>query len=259
MYYEFYADIFFLENIFMDFALLLLTGQVLHWQRKPGRILLGSFAGAMGAVGLLLLPVRGLFITILLGYVFLSALMVKIAFAVKERRQLIKGVLYLYGMTFLAGGIFQMIFSRITLPVIFAGFLSILILLLLLEIRCRLKYKTQDMYDVTLFYQERSKKVRGLKDTGNHLREPIFGRPVCVADAQVMRELLDGSAKVFYIPYHSIGKSRGLLPGVTLDSMDIRRDADTQKIEHPVVAISKEPVSSQGEYQILLNPIIMDE
>lgn len=259
MYYEFYVDIFFLENIFMDFALLLLTGQILRWKRKPGRILLGSFTGAMGAIGLLMLPARGFFVTFVLGYVMISALMVRIAFAAKEKRQLIKGVLYLYGITFLTGGIFQMLFSRATLPAVFAGCFSILILVLLLEGLRRLKYKTQSMYDVTLSYHQRSRTVKGLRDTGNRLREPIFGRPVCVADAQVMRELLDEQAKIFYIPYHSIGRKRGILPGVTLDSMEIQRDSQAQRIEHPVVAISKEPVSSQGEYRILLNPMIIDE
>ncbi len=259
MYYEFYVDIFFLENIFMDFTLLLLTGQILHWKRRPGRILLGSFTGAMGAIGLLMLPAQGFFVTFCFGYVMTSALMIRIAFATQGKRQLIKGILYLYGITFLTGGIFQMLFSRITLPIVLAGCFSILILILLLEGVRGLKYKTQSIYDVTLSYHQRSRTVKGLRDTGNRLKEPIFGRPVCVADAQVMRELLDEHAKIFYIPYHSIGKKRGILPGITLDFMEIQRDRAAQRIEHPVVAISKEPVSSQGEYRILLNPMIIDE
>lgn len=259
MYYELYVDIFFLENIFMDYALLLLTGQLLHWKISPGRILLGSFVGALGACGLLILPKPGLLVTIAAGYVLLSGLMIRIGFAVRERRKLGKGVLCLYGLSFLAGGIFQTLFSRITLPMAFAGMLSILALVLFLKGYQSLKYKTQSMYSVTLFYHEKSKTIRGLKDTGNRLKEPVLGRPVSVAELEVMRELLDEDARLFYIPYHSVGKSSGILPGVTLDSMSIQRETQVQRIERPVIAISKEHVSSQGEYQILLNPVIMDE
>lgn len=259
MYYEIYIDIFFLENMLMDYALLLLTGQALRWKISPRKILFGSFTGAIGACGLLTLSGMRLIITILFGYMILSVLMIKIGFTVRSRRDLCRGVLCLYGITFLAGGIFQTLFSRITLPVVFVGMLSILALTALMKGYQSMKYKAQSLYSVTLSFQKKSKTVQGLKDTGNQLREPVFGRPVSVVDLQAVKELLDRDTKLFYIPYHSVGKAQGILPGLTLDSMSIRRESQIQRIEHPVIAISREPVSSKGEYQILLNPIIMDE
>ena len=259
MYYELYVDIFFLENVFMDYALLLLTGQLLHWKISPGRILLGSFVGALGACGLLLLPNRGVLVTIIAGYVVLSGLMIRIGFAVREKRAFCKGMLCLYGLSFLAGGIFQTLFSRITLPMAVAGMVSVLALALFLKGYQSLKYQTQSLYSVTLTYHQKSKTIRGLRDTGHHLREPVLGRPVSVTELQAVRELLDGDTRLFYIPYHTVGRSSGILPGITLDSMSIQRETQVQRIEHPVIAISKEPVSSKGEYQILLNPVIMDE
>lgn len=259
MYYEIYIDVFFLENMLMDYALLLLTGQILRWKISLRRILFGSFAGALGACGLLALPGRGLIITILFGYVILSVLMIKIGFPVRDKRDLYRGVICLYGIAFLAGGIFQTLFSRITLPVVCVGMLSVLALAALVKGYQSMKYKTQSLYSVTLSFHKKSKTIHGLRDTGNQLREPVFGRPVSVADLQAVEELLDKDAKLFYIPYHSVGKDSGILPGLTLDSMSIQRETRIQRIEHPVIAISREPVSSQGEYQILLNPIIMDE
>ncbi len=38
-----------------------------------------------------------------------------------------------------------------------------------------------------------------------------------------VKELLDKDVKMYYIPYHSIGKSSGLLPGMTLDYMIIKK------------------------------------
>lgn len=259
MYYEFYIDVFFLENMFMDYALLLLAGQILRFKISFRRLLFSSFSGALGACILVMLPFRNLIWTFLFGYVLLSILMIKIAFTVTQRRDLYRGVLCLYGISFLAGGIFQTLFSRITLPVILLGILSVLVLTLLLKGYQSLKYKTQNLYSVTLSFHEKTKTIQGLKDTGNHLKEPVLGRPVSVADHKIMKELLDQDAKLFYIPYHSIGKSSGILTSATLDYMCIQRGDACQRIEHPVVAISREPVSSKGEYQILLNPIIMDE
>ncbi len=70
---------------------------------------------------------------------------------------------------------------------------------------------------------------------------------------------MDKDAKMFYIPFHSIGKSSGLLPGMTLDYMNIRREKDLQRLERPVIAVSKEPVNRDGKYQLILHPQLLDE
>jgi len=259
VYYEFYIDIFFLENMIMDLALLLLTGRILKCRIMWRRLLPGSFFGALGACMLILVPTGHVVLIFAFGYVILSFGMVKITFAALQKKTLIKGVMLLYGMAFLSGGIFQTLFSQITLPVIFLGMLSVLFLTLLLKGYQSLKYKTQEVYDVTIALHGRCKRVKGLRDTGNHLKEPVTGKPVSIIGYDSIKELLDKDVKMFYIPYHSIGKSSGILPGMTLDYISIERENGSQKIEHPVIAVSKEAVNYKGSYQIILNPCLVDD
>lgn len=259
MYYEFYIDIFFLENIIMDCALLILTGRALKCRIICGRLLLGSFFGALGACVLMLIPTQNVALIFAFGYVILSFGMVKITFTALQKKTLLKGVILLYGMTFLMGGIFQTLFSQITLPVIFLGILSVLFLTLLLKGYQSLKYKTQEIYDVTITLHGKSKRVKGFRDTGNHLKEPVTGKPVSIIGYDSVKELLDKDVRMYYIPYHSIGKSSGILPGMTLDYISIERETWSQKIEHPVIAVSKEAVSSKGSYEMILNPCLVDD
>ncbi len=46
MYYEFYIDVFFVVNLFMDFLVLCLTNRILRGTARPWRALWGALAGA---------------------------------------------------------------------------------------------------------------------------------------------------------------------------------------------------------------------
>ena len=259
MYYEFYIDVFFLENMILNYVVLLLVGLTLKKKISPGRIFLSSFIGAIGACILMMCPVKNMLVTFALGYGLTGIWMVKIGYGITQRRMLAKGVLLLYGITFLLGGIFQALTSQITLPVILSGILSAFILTLLLKGYQSLKYKTQNMYEVTVALNGKTLCVRGLRDTGNQLKEPVTGKPVSILEYTAAKELLDENAKMFYIPYHSIGKSSGLLPGVALDYMSIKREHGSQKLERPIIAVSKEPVNKEGNYQMILHPRMVDD
>ena len=92
-----------------------------------------------------------------------------------------------------------------------------------------------DLYDVKLYFKDKSLVLRGLLDTGNNLYDPIFGKPVNVIeyssiikllseeDADYIKKIIDNnqgltvsnnSLNVFMIPFKSIGKKNGLLPAI---------------------------------------------
>lgn len=259
MYYEFYIDIFFLENMLLDFLLLLLTGKLLKRQRSLRRLLPASFAGAAGACLWMATPLRQLRFLGPAGYGATALLMTGIAFGFSRKRVLLQGILYLWVTAFLLGGVFQALEAQLAFPVPVAAVISTGILVLL-ERGCQgARYQTQNYYEVTLGFQGRTVSVRALRDTGNQLREPVTGKAVSILSYEDAKTLFDKDTKMFYIPYHSIGKSSGLLPGVTLDYMSIRRDKDSQRLERPVVAVSREPVSREGKYQMILHPQLLND
>ena len=76
---------------------------------------------------------------------------------------------------------------------------------------------------MTLLWNGRQKKLFGLRDTGNRLVDPYHGKPVAVVEYQAVKELFNQRTKVLWIPYHTVGKQNGCMPGICLDCLFINR------------------------------------
>ena len=120
----------------------------------------------------------------------------------------------------------------------------------------RFRRERQRLYPVTISFRGRSVRTRGLIDTGNALRDPVFGKPVSVLDPELQLELLGAEPPLFYpVPFHSIGKENGLLPAFYADFLQIEtEDGPVLRTERPLLGVTKEPLSSKNEYDILLHP-----
>ncbi|MDY3917473.1 MAG: sigma-E processing peptidase SpoIIGA [Candidatus Limivivens sp.] len=256
MYYEFYIDVYFTENLILDILILLLTGILLRCRLRILRLLAAGLLGSAGACVPVICPRFRTWPALFLLAAVLGICMMKAAFGISQKRKMVKGMLLFYGMAYLMEGILEILALQITLPVILSGALSVLILWALAALWKRLREKTQMMYDVTLVLGGKSIVLTALKDTGNRLRDPIGNRPVSVGDYTVLNRLLNQTTPVFLIPFYSIGNSGGVLPGFTADYMIIRGENTEVRIDRPVVALSKEPVSQKGEYQLILSPFL---
>lgn len=258
MYYEFHIDVFFLENMVMDYIVLWMTGKILRRERKRLRMLLAALLGASGACVLMISPVRKIPILALTGYAVTAFLMVRVGFGISQKRMLVKSGITLAGTAFLMGGIFQTAVSWLPLPVLVLAFISAGTFRILLKGYQSTKFGVQNYYEVTLGLHGKTVSVRGLRDTGNQLKAPVTGKPVSILSYDAVKDILDQEAKICYIPYHSIGKSSGLLPGIIFDYMSIRQEGDSRRWERPVIAVSKEPVNRDGKYQMILHPALLD-
>ena len=102
MYYEVYVDILFLENLWMDAELLILTAKLFRKPLHAGRILAAAIVGSLGAclltIGSEWISRAGCF----LGSLFLAVLMTAIAFGREKHFRLTVAGLYLE--CFLMGG-----------------------------------------------------------------------------------------------------------------------------------------------------------
>ena len=120
------------------------------------------------------------------------------------------------------------------------------------QISAMLKGKS-NFYEVTMHYRGKKKVVTALLDTGNRLYEPVSRRAVHVVTYEAVRELCESVSEVVYIPFGSVGKSDGVLPGIFLDEMEVRQGDEVKVIERPLVAVCKMALSEKGEYQMLLH------
>ena len=86
------------------------------------------------------------------------------------------------------------------------------------------KITYQHTYRVKLVIGEKAIETEAFVDTGNHLKDPIKGRPVAIASGElweVMQSIgLLAEERFMLVPYAAVG-SRGILEAVRLDYMEL--------------------------------------
>ena len=260
VYYELYMDAFFLENFCLDFLLLFLTGIAARLPVRFGRMAAWAACGSVGSCALLLLfPEGGVFLTG--AAAVLALLMVKGSFQISfgQKKRLVRSTAVFLGMAFLMGGLLPVLRLWVTLPVILSGIAGTALIYAALRLKEKWKYETENLCEVTLLWNGRQKKLSGLRDTGNRLVDPYHGKPVAVVEYQAVKELFNQKTKVLWIPYHTVGKQNGCMPGICLDCLFINRDGEEKKIDRPIVAVSKETLNGAGRYQMILPSTLIDD
>lgn len=115
----------------------------------------------------------------------------------------------------------------------------------------------------TLIQGEMRMEVAALMDSGNSLTEPVSGKPVCVLDKCVFETLWrDGTKGFRAIPYHSVGKKKGVMWGYLLSGLELELEGMKFFFKDVYVAVSGEAFSD-GEgadadsIKLIVNPDIL--
>lgn len=257
MYYELYVDILFLVNFMMDYILLLLVKKILKCTATLGNIALGALVGALLTCLVVALPIPWWFIKFLLYHVGVNVLMLKLALHLQWDKKLWKAIFLLYISSFLLGGMLEYVRQYVEIGSLF----------FILAIGCyyvssgvwkilSLIFKTgQCRCDVDLYMNGRCVTVPALIDTGNTLRDKFTGKAVSIIESQTAQELLDGEIPegLRYISYHTIGRKNAVMPVVVLDGLRIVGEGE-KWVDKPMIGISEEKISSDGEYRMIINP-----
>lgn len=170
---------------------------------------------------------------------------------------LAKAFLLLYVGAFLLGGLLHSLQTYVRMGSLFFALAigGYYLISGIWDILLKMQKKDQFRCQVNLFFGEKQLLVEGLIDTGNSLRDPTTGRPVHILDRKAMEcfssERVEG--RICYVPFHSIGKKDGLLLVVKMDRMHILGVHECW-IEDPLIGISDELISIEGEYKMILNP-----
>ena len=129
---------------------------------------------------------------------------------------------------------------------------------------CRMGFRggQKEYVPIELKWKDRRMNLIALRDTGNHLRDPITGENVLVAGADVAEKLLGLNAHqlshpvetlasgivtgVRLIPYHAVGQPGGLLVAVRFHGAKIGNT-----YSDPLVAFAPEVLARGEVYQML--------
>jgi len=226
-------------------------------------LVLGAAAGA----GLYLVPFLlggPVWLRLVIGLPLAAVVMIKITFRVKSIKALLKAAEKLFLYSFLFGGV--MLFGIRVIPQASKALLNVfgilgigMIVFLILSYRKERK-NAQNLCKVVLIGKETKVTVDALMDTGNGLTEPISGKPVSILEKEVFDSLWkEGEPSGFRaVPYHSIGKKRGILQGYLVPEICIEVDGITKTCKDVYVGISEEMISGTGKYKMILNPLLLE-
>ncbi len=133
---------------------------------------------------------------------------------------------------------------------------------------------------VTIRINDKEKTLSALVDTGNNLREPVSGSPVIIMNYQELSSLVEifsfseneaegkgmfqlanniaelSNTGLYLIPYTSLGKKEGLLPGFRPDEVEIFAGGKHRKWSkgQVIVGLSPSKVSGDNSIQALIHP-----
>lgn len=277
MVYTVYIDVVLLANTLMDLAVLLIVrraeGHSLSGKKERLRLLAAALIGGFWACILALDPGIPGWLQGIITYIGISILMAGAAFGFKSVRGTLRDVAWIYLVSLVLSGIMVTVREQAERGTYFGSLSSSqgweelhLVAWLfcaagaaaggygLLGLFLQYVKKTagrNDLRQVTLRCRGKAECVTGLIDTGNRLTEPVSGKPVHVAERELMERLCPEPEGVIYIPYQSVGGS-GLLLAVFIDEIRVEGKGECYLLERPLVAVSNRPLCTSSEYQILI-------
>lgn len=287
-----YLDVVLVENLIMNFIILLATGLILKEPIKKIRLLLASLVGAIYSV-VSYVSILEIYASQLLK-IILSIVIVYIAFNPQTMKKMWKDLLLFYLTSFVFGGAaFALIYivkpqailmknglflGTYPLKTILLGAILAFIIIVTAFTVVKSKITKKDMF-TKIAFELNGKEVETIAmiDTGNLLKEPITNTPVVVVEHTLLYdclpkeilnhldELLGGDfssipeeikeeyiVKLKCIPFSSLGKQNGMLLGIRVDAITIKSDEGEKKKENVILGLYNKSLTKRGEYRALI-------
>lgn len=283
-----YIDIVLIENLIMNFIILLATALILKERIKVIRLLLSSLLGAIYSV-VSYMSILGIYTSMVLK-IILSIVMLYVAFNPQTMKKMWKDILIFYLTSFAFGGAAYAFIYLIKpqeilmknglflgiypLKTILLGTIVAFGIIVTAFTIVRTKITKKDMLcEVEMGLNGKNIKTIAMLDTGNLLKEPITNTPVIVVEHTLLYdcvpkeilnhvdELLGGDfskipekmkqeyiTKLKFIPFSSLGKQNGMLIGIKADFIRIKENEK----ENIIIGIYNKSLTKRGEYRALI-------
>lgn len=283
-----YLDIIFIENLLMNYIILLATVIISKEKINQIRIIISSIIGSLYSVAYYLtkLPI---FITII-AKITLSIVMIQILTNPKNIKELFKNLILFYLTSFAFGGcafailyyfkptsIIQTTKNFIGIYPIKTAIIGGIIGFITINISFKLvksKLSVKDMFcDVKIFNNGKERKIKAMIDTGNFLKDPITNSPVIVIEKRKLEELLPEEilentnkiingkieitdnryiSKLRILPFSSLGNQNGLLLGFKAERVETKINNDYISRDDVIIGIYDKKLSANEKYYCLV-------
>ena len=288
-----YLDIVLLENIVLNYIILLSTAIISKSKMMTSKILLSSSIGGIYAI-LNYIIKNDFFINIILK-IMISIIMVLVAFNEFEVKKVFKQLIFFYLTSFTFGGIAFMLlyFIRpqnivinqgyfvgiypLKIAVLSGGIGFVIITIVAQYVRNKITEKSM-IFELEIFFDGKMTKIKSMLDTGNLLKEPISKADVIIVEKESLKEVISDdileninniikgkwisnnniySYKFRLIPFSSLGNESGLLLGFKPDYIRIYKDNETLRNDI-VIGIYNGKLSKNNLYTSLIGLNILN-
>jgi sigma-E processing peptidase SpoIIGA len=276
----------------MNYIILFATYVIIKPKTKHPqiRMILSSLLGSIYAI-IIYLNILSIY-TNLLAKITLSVVMVYIAFAPPNIKQLLKQILIFYLVSFIFGGCtFALIYflkpENVEMkngvfvgiyPIkvgLIAGIIAFIITQIAFKINKSKLNNKNTFIEIELYNKNKMTKARALLDSGNMLKEPISQKPVIVVekailskiipeevlnyiermvggDDQERNEMQEYLSKIRMVPFMSLGKENGMLIGIRLDKIKINTEDIRLEKENIIAGIYEKKLTKDNKYNALI-------
>ena len=270
-----YADVLFVLNVYITYALLMLTSLFLGVIPKRLRLLSAGIIGGISSLIILIPNVDTVFLGLL--RVVLCLVFSVTAFSYKGIRQLLRQSVTFLAVNFLFAGLMFAIWYFVTPSAVYynSGIIYFdidTLSLVLITAVCyfaikffgfitRLKAPKNSLYDVFLRIGDDEFQLKGFLDTGNSLKDPFTSADVIVVSRsalgeyfptdKTLSEIIETSQlKIRYLPCATIVGSK-LLPAFKAHNVRIKGISADFTVDNVMIGVCDENIRN-GEFQALL-------
>ena len=289
-----YIDIVLLENLVMNYIILLGTGYIIKARIKHIKLIISSFIGAIYALlaYMEIFPIYANFITKML----LAICMIYIGFNPKKIKGLIKELIVFFLVSFSLGGCAFALLYMIKPQEIFVkngvyigvyplkiallgGITGFIITYISFKVVKNHINKNEIIYTAVIKIEEKKLEIKVLLDTGNMLKDPITGDTVIIVEKEKLYEILpigllndidnffeinneiiknEYQTRLRIIPFKAVGKRNGMMVGIKADYVSIITDIDEIKKNDVIICVYEKKFSKTDKYSGLIGLDILE-
>lgn len=287
-----YIDVVLIENLIMNYIILLATGIILKIKIKHLRLITASLIGAIYTILTYVITIQ-IYSNFFLKFI-LSMMIIYVAYNPPNVKKMWKYLLVFYLTSFVFGGAaFALIYIVKpqdilmknglflgTYPlknVVLAGIVGFISVTTTFKI-VKNKITKKDIYkEIKIEMNGKQIHLNAMLDTGNMLKDPITEKPVIVVEKIILyevlpKELLDNLENILggelenisenikdkyikklkFIPFSSLGRQNGMLIGIKPDLVEIIEEQKTQKRNDIIIGIYEKSLTKDGRYRALM-------
>ena len=258
-----YIDIVIIENIVMNYIILMGVGIIQRTVIKRKRILSASTLGALCTIIIYCFK-----LTTLINIIFkllLAIVMIIIAYNPQSTKKMCKNILLFFINTFIIGGcgygILNMLYTNSLaykngiiygnypfVISIVAGIIGLVLIELAFRFNKRMINRKDLLVDLVIGINNEELKIRAFIDSGNTLKSTSNNMPVIIVEEDKISKLLKkgGDIDKIKISYKSIGKQDGIMYGIKPEYIKIV-DFDKNEIvkRKVILGLYKDKISSK--------------